>query len=253
MTEPVKPKRRYDSPRRREQAAATRRDDPRGGPAAVRAATATRRRRWRRSRPRPASRSRPSTSPSRPRAALLRALWHLLLRGDEDDAPVGERHWYREVLEEPDPERQLRLNARNARVVKQRAARAARGHPRRGRRSTPTSRRCGAASSPTSTTTSARSSSALDAKGALAPGLDVDARDRHPLDAQPPRRVAAARRRARLDARAVRAVVRRHGVRAAPRALLPQPASTGSSAASLTSVSASSAAGSESRTTPTPA
>ena len=29
-----------------------------------------------------------------------------------------ERAWYREVLEEPDPERQLRLNARNARAVK---------------------------------------------------------------------------------------------------------------------------------------
>ena len=41
-------------------------------------------------------------------------------------------------------------------------------------------------------------------------------RDRHPLDAQPPRRVAAARRRARLDPRAVRAVVRRHRLRAAP-------------------------------------
>ena len=60
-------------------------------------ARATRRRRWRRSPPRPASRSRPSTWRSRPRAALLRALWHLLLRGDEDDAPVAERPWYREV------------------------------------------------------------------------------------------------------------------------------------------------------------
>ena len=48
--------------------------------------------------------------------------------------------------------------------------------------------------------------------------------------------------------RRVRAVVRRRGLRAAA-----QPASTGSSACSLTSVSASSAAGSESPMTPTPA
>ena len=35
-------------------------------------------------------------------------------------APVAERPWYREILDEPDPVRQLRLNARNARVVKSR-------------------------------------------------------------------------------------------------------------------------------------
>jgi hypothetical protein len=34
------------------------------------------------------------------------------------DAPVAERGWYREALEEPDPERQLRLVARNSREVK---------------------------------------------------------------------------------------------------------------------------------------
>ncbi|MEA2454419.1 MAG: hypothetical protein QOI45_681 [Thermoleophilaceae bacterium] len=56
------------------------------------------------------------------KSGVLRALWHLLLRGDQDDVPVMDRRWYREVLEEPDPERQLRLNARNARVVKERAA-----------------------------------------------------------------------------------------------------------------------------------
>ena len=49
------------------------------------------------------------------KSGVLRALWHLRLRGDEDDVPVGERDWYREVLDEPDPERQLRLNARNSR------------------------------------------------------------------------------------------------------------------------------------------
>jgi hypothetical protein len=50
------------------------------------------------------------------KAGVLRALWNKLLRGDEEDIPVAERDWYREVLEEPDPERQLRLNARNSRA-----------------------------------------------------------------------------------------------------------------------------------------
>jgi AcrR family transcriptional regulator len=54
------------------------------------------------------------------KSGLLRALWDLLLKGDQDDTAVAERPWYREVLDEPDPERQLRLNARNARVVKER-------------------------------------------------------------------------------------------------------------------------------------
>ena len=52
---------------------------------------------------------------------LLRALWHLLLRGRQDNVPVGEQRWYREVLDEPDPERQLCLNMRNSLTVKTRA------------------------------------------------------------------------------------------------------------------------------------
>lgn len=56
------------------------------------------------------------------KSGLLRALWHLLLRGDDADVPVGEREWYREVLDEPDPVRQLQLNARNSCIVKQRVA-----------------------------------------------------------------------------------------------------------------------------------
>lgn len=55
------------------------------------------------------------------KSGVLRALWHLRLRGDEADVPVARRDWYREVLEEPDPERLLRLNARNSRRVKERA------------------------------------------------------------------------------------------------------------------------------------
>src|SRR6266511_491691 len=56
------------------------------------------------------------------KGGLLRALWNAQLRGDQGDVPVAERQWYREVVEEPDPERQLRLNARNARAVKARVA-----------------------------------------------------------------------------------------------------------------------------------
>jgi AcrR family transcriptional regulator len=54
------------------------------------------------------------------KGGVLRALWNLLLRGEQDDRPVAEQGWYREVLEEPDPERQLRLNARNSAHGKQR-------------------------------------------------------------------------------------------------------------------------------------
>jgi AcrR family transcriptional regulator len=56
------------------------------------------------------------------KSGLLRALWDLLLKGDQDDAGVAERPWYREVLAEPDPVRQLQRNAHNGRVVKQRIA-----------------------------------------------------------------------------------------------------------------------------------
>ena len=56
------------------------------------------------------------------KSGLLRSLWNKLLRGDERDAPVAEREWYREAVEEPDPERQLRLNARNSRAAKTRIA-----------------------------------------------------------------------------------------------------------------------------------
>ena len=43
------------------------------------------------------------------------------LRGDVDSPPVAEHRWFQEVLEEPDPERALRLNARNSRRFKERS------------------------------------------------------------------------------------------------------------------------------------
>jgi AcrR family transcriptional regulator len=120
MADPVKPVRRYDSPRRREQAAATRRAilgaaqglfEAGGYDATTMAAIAA-----------GAGVSLKTVYIAfETKAGVLRALWHLLLRGDEETAPVGERRWYVEVLEEPDPRRRLELNARNARRVKERA------------------------------------------------------------------------------------------------------------------------------------
>jgi AcrR family transcriptional regulator len=121
MAQPVKPKRRYDSTRRREQAAATRLEileaaqrlfERDGYTATTMAAVATE----------AGVALKTVYLAFETKAGLLRALWHLRLRGDEDDVPIAERQWYRDVIAEPDPERQLRLGARNARQVKGRAA-----------------------------------------------------------------------------------------------------------------------------------
>jgi AcrR family transcriptional regulator len=121
LTRPVNPKRSYDSPRRREQAAATRREilmaaqrlfEEHGYSATTMAAVAAE----------AGVALKTVYAAFETKSGLLRALWNLLLRGDEADVPVMERAWYREVLDEPDPVRQLRLNARNARAVKTRIA-----------------------------------------------------------------------------------------------------------------------------------
>lgn len=49
---------------------------------------------------------------------VLRALWNLRLRSGREEMRIAEQQWYRETVEEPDPERQLRLNARNSRQGK---------------------------------------------------------------------------------------------------------------------------------------
>jgi AcrR family transcriptional regulator len=56
------------------------------------------------------------------KSGVLRALWNKQLRGDPEDVPVAAREWYRQAVEEPDPERQLHLNARNSRAAKTRIA-----------------------------------------------------------------------------------------------------------------------------------
>jgi AcrR family transcriptional regulator len=119
MVDGARPKRRYDSRRRQAQAAATRRSIldaaqrlfERDGyvattmeAIAVDAGVALK----------------TVYSAFTTKSGLLRALWDLLLKGDVDEAPVADRSWYREMLDEPDPVRQLRLNAANARAVKTR-------------------------------------------------------------------------------------------------------------------------------------
>ncbi|WP_457965942.1 TetR/AcrR family transcriptional regulator [Arthrobacter sp. D1-29] len=52
------------------------------------------------------------------KAALVRALWDARLGGEEAEVPVLERDWYRAVVNEHDAERKLRLVAAQARRVK---------------------------------------------------------------------------------------------------------------------------------------
>lgn len=119
MADPVRTSRRYDSPRRREQAAATRRD-------ILAAAQSLFERDGYATTTMSAIAAEAGVAPKtvyvafETKGGVLRALWNLLLRGDQDDVPVAQRAWYQEVLDEPDPERKLRLNARNARAVKTR-------------------------------------------------------------------------------------------------------------------------------------
>src|SRR6266536_3600734 len=121
MAEPVKPSRRYHSPRRQQQAAATRREileaaqqlfEQQGYVATTMEAIAAE----------AGVALKTVYIAFMTKSRLLRALWDLLLKGDAEEAPVAERPWYREIMEQPDPERQLRLNARNACVVKRRIA-----------------------------------------------------------------------------------------------------------------------------------
>jgi AcrR family transcriptional regulator len=113
MTARVKSKRRYDSPRRREQAAATRleileaaqRLFERDGYASTTMAAI-------------AAEARVALKTVyvafETKAGVLRALWNLRLRGGREDVPIYRQEMYRDVLQEPDPKQQLILNARNS-------------------------------------------------------------------------------------------------------------------------------------------
>ena len=121
LMEPVKAKRRYDSTRRRAQAEATRGD-------ILEAA----RRRFERDGYAATSMDAIAADAGvalktiyvafGTKSGVLRALWNHLLRGGRDETPVAEQSWYRELVAEPDPERQLRLAFAASREVKLRIA-----------------------------------------------------------------------------------------------------------------------------------
>jgi AcrR family transcriptional regulator len=119
MSTPVKSKRSYDASRRRAQAEATRRE-----------ILETAERLFVRDGYAPTTMAAIATEAGvaaktvylafETKSGLLRALWHLRLRGDADESPMQERDWFRSLLEEPDPERKLRAMARQSTTVKQR-------------------------------------------------------------------------------------------------------------------------------------
>ena len=114
-------RRRYDSPRRRAQADATRRDiiaaaqrlfEQQGYGATTMAAIAAE----------AGVALKTVYLAFETKSGVLRAAWNALLRGDDADRPVAEQPWYVEVLEETDPDRRLLLNARNSVEGKRRIA-----------------------------------------------------------------------------------------------------------------------------------
>ena len=119
MAGPVKAKRRYDSSRRRAQAAATRADilaaaqrlfESHGYAATTMEAIAAE----------AGVALKTVYVAFETKSGLLRALWNHLLRAGNDEVPVAEQAWYRDVIAEPDPEQQIRATARASRVVKER-------------------------------------------------------------------------------------------------------------------------------------
>jgi AcrR family transcriptional regulator len=170
MPRPVK--RRYDSSRRRAQAAATRSDildaaqrlfEERGYAATTMEAVAA-----------GAGVALKTVYVAfETKSGLLRALWNHLLRGGRDELPVADQQWYRDVLDEPDPERQLRMNARNSRAVKERIA----GVLEVIRNAAPSDPDIGALWRRINTEFHANQRAIVervDAHGALRPGLDAD-------------------------------------------------------------------------------
>jgi AcrR family transcriptional regulator len=120
MARAVKPTRSYDSPRRREQAAATRR-------AILEAAQRLFERDGYAATSVPAIAGEAGVALKtvyvafETKANLLNALWDARLANGEERIPVSEREWYRRVLAQPDPEGKLRILAAQARVVKSRS------------------------------------------------------------------------------------------------------------------------------------
>src|SRR5690349_19337632 len=102
MAEDVKPKRSYRSPRRQAQAETTKRDileaaqqlfEKQGYPATPMAQIADE----------AGVALKTVYLAFETKSGLLRSVWNRLLRGDDDERPVAQQAWYREVLDEPDP------------------------------------------------------------------------------------------------------------------------------------------------------
>ena len=120
MPAAVNPRRGYDSPRRREQAAETRRKIldaagelfARDGYAAIAM---------------PAIADRAGVALKTiylafgTKVGVLHGLWDVRLGGDDQPIPVTERPWYRQLLQADDPHQLVRAGARQSRVTKDRA------------------------------------------------------------------------------------------------------------------------------------
>jgi AcrR family transcriptional regulator len=117
MPKAVKTSRAYDSSRRREQAAATRDDIVAAalrlfeldGYAATTIAAVARE---------AGVATKTVYLGFETKAGLLRAAWNHTLRAEDPDRPMGQHPGYLEALEAAEPERQLRVNARNSRLGK---------------------------------------------------------------------------------------------------------------------------------------
>ena len=145
---------------------------------------------------------------------LLRAVWDLLLKGDTGDAPVAARASYHEVMAEPDPQRRLRLNARNAAVVKQRIG----GILRVIRSAAPVETEMASLWALIQSDFHGNQKAILEPRrgGRTAAGrTEPGAGRRHALDFEPSGRVAAVARRTGLDPGRVRDLVGRHQLRTA--------------------------------------
>jgi AcrR family transcriptional regulator len=120
MTAAVNPRRSYDSPRRREQAAETRRKilDAAERLFAQHGYAAT-------SMPAIADQAGVALKTvylaCGTKAGVLHALWDVRLGGDDQPIPVTGRPWYRQLLRADDPHQLLRTAAHQSRVVKERA------------------------------------------------------------------------------------------------------------------------------------
>ena len=120
MTAPVNPRRGYDSPRRREQAAETRSKilDAAGQLFSRHGYAGT-------SMPVIAAQAGVALKTVYlafgTKAGVLHALWDVRLGGDDQPIPVTDRPWYRQLLHDDDPQLLMRAAAHQSRIVKERA------------------------------------------------------------------------------------------------------------------------------------